>query len=97
MHNAPAAVVPSFQWLPACHLGHQVRLVVTVVVGVRIAFPLLQLLLIARLLQLLTQMQRLMAINELVTCAVAHARALLSLDLAVDGPVALSSRGADHL
>eukprot|EP00965_Chrysotila_dentata_P139074 4599049-Pleurochrysis_carterae.AAC.2 len=52
---------------------------------------------VARLLQLVAEVDGLMAINQLVRNLVAKAVAHVRLDLAVDGPVALRCRRQDRL
>ena len=66
---------------------------------VRVTLPLLDAWLVLGGLQLLAQVERLVAIDQLVAHLVAHAdaRAIDRLDLPVDGPVALGRRGADNL
>ena len=81
--------LPRASQLAARALDGQVELVVRAVGAVRVGVPLLHQRLVAGVLRLLLQVERLVAVDELVRLGVAELRALLGLDAAVDRPVAL--------
>ena len=86
MYLAPAAPLPPSlpraSQLAARALDGQVELVVRAVGAVRVGVPLLHQRLVAGVLRLLLQVERLVAVDELVRLGVAELRALLGLDAA---------------